>query len=63
MPKYAFLVRETLKRNRLYAITASSLEEAEELLDGFKQKPVESAPANENVIVDDYEVIDVVEEE
>jgi hypothetical protein len=56
MPQYSFLVRETLKRNRIYKIDATNEAEARDLLDGFKQEPVEQEASQENIIIEDYEI-------
>lgn len=56
MPQYSFLVREKLERNRIYKIDAATENEARDLLDGFKQEPVEQPAAQENIIVWDYDI-------
>ena len=57
MPTFSFLVRETLKRDRVYSLEAKDFDEAEKLLDGFKTKVTESVPkTGENIDVDDYDI-------
>lgn len=59
MAKFDFRVREELKRDRWYTIEAKDENEARHLLDGFKQKPKESTPNKENIVVNDYDILEV----
>jgi len=59
MAKFDFRVREELKRDRWYTIEAKDEEEARHLLDGFKQVPKESTPNRENIVVSDYNILEV----